>query len=360
MLGSQEGGNETYIAGLLTGLNSLVGPDLEVTALAGPRFARADSAGWGAIHMHSLPTGLGAPRLLYEVPAACRSAKADIVHMTYHASFVLPCKLVLSVHDVLFKRFPRFFSPRDRLLLNTILPYSISRATRILTLSEASRADIETYFPVARGRVDVIPLAAGPVARIAPELSTADNISGKDGFILAVGAIQPRKNLTRLIKAFARMKSTSSRRVRLVIVGKPQWKSRDVYGLVGGDLDSLDIVFTGYVSQAELAGLYRRCLAFVFPSLGEGFGLPVLEAMACGAPVITSNLSSLPEVTAGAAYLVDPYSIDSMAQAMDRMIGDGELADELRQKGLQQAGRFSWLKTAELTVEAYHRALAAG
>jgi glycosyltransferase involved in cell wall biosynthesis len=359
MLGNREGGNETYVAGLLAGLGELAAPDVEVTALVDPRLPRHAGDRWPGIEFRRLPTGRSVPRLLFEVPVACRAVKADIVHMTYNASLRLPCSLVLSVHDVLFRRFAGFFSPRDRLLLNTLMPFSMSRATRILTLSEASRADILAYYPRAKDRIDVIPLAAGPVAAAVPDFSAVRRICGEDSFVLAVGTIQPRKNLARLVKAFALLKSTARGRLRLVIVGKPQWRSKDVYGLAGRDLDELDVAFTGYVSDAELAGLYRRCSAFVFPSLGEGFGLPVLEAMACGAPVITSSLSSLPEVTGEAAYLVDPYSTAEMAQAMGELLSDRSLADELRGKGLEQAKKFSWLNTARLTVDAYRRVTAA-
>jgi len=357
MLGKQEGGNETYVAGLLAGLRDLALPDVAVTALVDPGIPGGQIPSWSGLGTHRLRSRGNLHRLLHGVGDACRLARADILHMTYHASFDLPCILVLSVHDVLFKRFPAFFSPRDRLLLNTLLPLSIRRAARVLTLSEASRTDIEHFFPSARGRIDVIPLAAGSVVGAPPDLSAAREISGERSYILAVGTIQPRKNFGRLVQAFGQLEKAKRGQLRLVVVGKPQWRSNQVRAATGGDHGDVDVVFAGYVSDSALAGLYRMCSAFVYPSLAEGFGLPVLEAMACGAPVITSNVSSLVEVAGDAALLVDPRSVGEIAGAMGRVLEDPGLADELRDRGRQQALRFSWANTARMTVEAYRRAL---
>jgi glycosyltransferase involved in cell wall biosynthesis len=356
MLGESEGGNETYVAGLLEGLDRLSSREgLSITALSGPH--RPQLPDLPNVQLFPVGRRGDAWRLFVEVPWACWQLHADVLHMTYHAPPWLPCPLILSIHDVLFRRFPEHFSPRDRLLLSTLMPLSIRKAALILTLSEASKQEIERLYPFARHKTEAIPLAAGSVAKVTPSFSSLPMYVQGCPFVLAVGRIQPRKNLPRLIRAYALVRKRISGEMPLVLVGPPEWKNEKIKALAGETEYANDIHFTGFIDEPTLAAFYRRASVFVFPSLAEGFGLPVLEAMACGAPVIASNSPPLPEVAGNAALLVDPHSVEEIAQAIEGVLTDCALQDDLRDRGEKQAARFSWKRTAELTLAAYRRAV---
>lgn len=355
MLGEREGGNETYIAGLLAGIAGLGDQGVAVSALYGPEYAAAPA---GAIRPVRLRGAGNLGRVFGEIPRLARSLHADVAHLTYNAPPYLRCGLVLSVHDVIFRLYPRFFSPRVRLLLATLLPLSMLRADAIVTISEASRRDIERFYPFARGKVAVTPLAAGPVAATEPDYAGVAGLLGAGEFILAVGTLQPRKNLGRLIEAYLRARERRSIDARLVIVGRAAWRHSELFGLVQNSRFRDDVVFAGYLDEPAIAALYRRCAVFVYPSLYEGFGLPVLEAMACGAPVITSTTSSLPEVAGDAALLVDPLSVDAIGAALDAVVQDGARRDAMRERGLMRAAMFEWTSTARSTLDIYRQVVA--
>jgi glycosyltransferase involved in cell wall biosynthesis len=174
--------------------------------------------------------------------------------------------------------------------------------------------------------------------------------------VLAVGNLEPRKNLVRLVRAYAALRQSGAISHQLVIVGQAHWQgsvvSREAkeLGLAG------EVVFTGYVPTDDLVALYNAATTFVYPSLYEGFGLPILEAMSCGTPVITSNVASMPEVAGEAALLINPRSVEDLAQALGRVLADETLRYELEEKGLHQASQFSWEQTARLTLQAYEEA----
>jgi glycosyltransferase involved in cell wall biosynthesis len=355
MLGDQEGGNETYIAGLLQGFESLGQlSDAKIIALYNQHYKPLPYTHIGMRRF----SGSGAlKRLLCELPAVSRREDADLLHVTYNAPLRQPCPVVVSVHDVIFRRYPGYFSPRVRLLLNTILPLSMRRARAVFTLSEASRRDIAHYYPFTRDKIHVVGLAAGPLVHAQPDDQGAQRYTRGRPFLLAVGNVQPRKNIGRLIKAYLRARQNGMQAVRLLVVGRSQWQGSAIQQLAAASPYHDDIVFTGYLQDQVVAALYRQCLAFIYPSLYEGFGLPVLEAMACGAPTVTSNSSSLPEVAGDAAILVDPTSAEAITSAIEQLVADGSLRDKLRDRGLRQAARFSWEQTARQTLEVYQQVL---
>jgi len=356
MLGEREGGNETYIAGLLQGFERVSLPEsVCVTVLHRESYALPLQSGSG-LRTQILENGGNFFRVFAQIPRLCHRLQADVLHMTYNASPWLPCPLVLTVHDVIFRRYPQYFSPRVLLLLSTLLPLSMWRAAVILTDSDASRSEIIHYYPFTRNKIVVAPLAPGPAAGLAPDLAAVERYSAGKEFILAVGTVQPRKNIARLIQAYISLRQRGVTQARLVIVGRSAWQGSDIQRIAHLNPYHADIQFTGYLDDAMLAGLYRRCLAFVYPSLAEGFGLPVLEAMACGAPVITSNCSSLPEVAGQAALLVNPYSVDEISARLEQLLTNPGLRGELRARSLKQAARFSWERTARETLSAYHQA----
>ena len=357
MLGGREGGNETYVAGLLTGFER-IGDRVafEVTALVRPGFKPPACAG-GAVRYEALASESDLHRLLFGLRRVCSRSAADILHSTYISPPGLRCPLALSVHDVIFRSHPEYFSPRDRLLLSLLVPPSIRKAKVILTLSEASRRQITSYYPVAAEKIRVVALAPGPVATVQPDMDKAKGISAGRRFILAVGSLQPRKNLARLVEAYAACRAQGRTDAMLVIVGRSQWKSSAIARAVDSRGLSADVVFAGFLPQEVLSGLYRRCEVFVYPSLVEGFGLPILEAMACGAPVITSDRAPMSELGTGAAILVDPDSTASIADALARVMADRDLRSRLRELGRLRAAEYTWQRMAEQTLEAYSWAL---
>ena len=265
-------------------------------------------------------------------------------------------RVVLTVHDLAFKRFPETAPHGTRWWLAR-LDRALERAARIIVVSESTRRDLIDLYRVDPARVTVVPLGVdGSVFRPAdPEVVAAVRSRfGIDGpYLLYLGGIEPRKNLPNLLAAFARLTPQLS----LVIAGSGVGWNPEGTDLLGQALAGLPdgvrtrVHRTGYVSESEKVALLSGAEAFVYPSLYEGFGLPVLEAMACGTPVVTSNVSSLPEVAGDAAVLVDPADPAAIAEGIDRSLGDVELHLRLVAAGLERAERFSWEETARRTTE---------
>jgi glycosyltransferase involved in cell wall biosynthesis len=240
-----------------------------------------------------------------------------------------------------------------------MLPLAARRADIVLTDSESSAIDLRRFLRLPAEHVHAIPLAGeGRLTPAHPSVvaEALTRYEVRQPYLLYVGGLNGRKNIEGLLAAFAEVRR-SHPRLALVIAGKRQWR----VGGIDKVLQNLDIEaqvhFTGYVADADLPGLYGGAAAFVFPSLYEGFGLPVLEAMACGAPVITSNVSSLPEVAGDAALLIDPRNSGAIATAIRRVLEDPHVASTLRLRGLARAAEFTWERTARETLAIYERLL---
>jgi glycosyltransferase involved in cell wall biosynthesis len=281
----------------------------------------------------------------------------DLLHSTDH---LLPplrrVRTVFTVHDLIFLFFPEYHLPLNRWYLTLMMPRFIRRADAVITVSECSRRDLVRLYCLDQARIHVI--YEGIDDRFRPVedpevLATVRRRYGlPDGFILYVGTIEPRKNLTTLLEAYQTLKGQGLES-KLVIVGKKGWLYQDFFrrlrdlGLKG------QVIFPGYVPDDDLPAIYSAAQVFAFPSLYEGFGLPVLEAMACGTPVVCSNTSSLPEVAGQAALTIDPRRPQELAQALQRVLEDAALRAELKGKGLAQAARFSWERAARETLRVY-------
>jgi glycosyltransferase involved in cell wall biosynthesis len=238
-----------------------------------------------------------------------------------------------------------------------MVPRSIKKARRVLVPSDFTRDEIlEVYQPMPE-KIVVTP--CGVLTHFQPikDPTALQEIRRKYGiendFILAVGNIQPRKNLVGLIRAYAILKSQGLDSMPLVVVGKSRWQVGEVYQAVQSNNLEKQIIFTGYIPEQDLLLLYNAAKVFVYPSFYEGFGLPVVEAMTCGTPVITSNRASLPWVAGEATLLIDPDRPNEIAEALAKVLADENLAKEMSRKGLEQAARFSWENTAALTLAAY-------
>jgi alpha-1,3-rhamnosyl/mannosyltransferase len=266
---------------------------------------------------------------------------------------------VVTIHDLTCLLFPAFHPWSRRVLFRLGVRRAARLADAIIVPSDGTRRDLVACLSVPDAKIHVVPEAPDP--QFTPiDAGSSASVLSRHGladrhYFLCVGNVEPRKNVRRLIEAYDRMRAGARRGAPLVIAGGAGWKNRAIHAAAATSPFAADIRLLGYVADADLPALMGGALAFVYPSLYEGFGLPVLEAMACGAPVITSNRSSLPEVAGDAALLVDPEDTAALAGAMARIAGDASLREDLRDRGLKQAQRFSWEETARLTTRVYEK-----
>jgi glycosyltransferase involved in cell wall biosynthesis len=350
-----------YIYNLLHHLPE-VASDLEYTVFTSER--RYTTAPGTHLQLSRLPTGHPAVRILWEQalqPWALRRARVDLLHSP---AFVGPlfsaCPLVVTVHDLSFLFFPRNFQSLNRSYLRLFTRLSVRRARRILAVSESTKRDLVECFGLSPAKVDVVyngvdsafrPLPADQVAAFRRKAGLPDR------FMLFVGTLEPRKNVVRLIEAYAEL---PKERPPLVLIGGKGWLYDQIFARVEALNLSSQVHFAGYVLAEDLPLWYNAADLFVYPSLYEGVGLPPLEAMACGTAVITSTVSSLPEVVGKAGLMIDPTDTKALATAMEQVLTARDVREQMQAEGLAQAQAFSWKKTAQGTVDGYRRALIAG
>lgn len=326
-------------------------------------------AGQTPFPLHPLPGCRLLPFLLslgsLWLPLLARRLHLDLLHdPTGVTPFLFgggDARLVTTIHDVFPWSMPGHSSRLDSWIYHHWLPLLLARrADRVITVSRQSSQDIENFLGYPQNKIRVIPQGISPLFRPIPAEQALAYLSGRYQlqplYILFLGSLTRRKNLARALQAFA-LVARSRPGLRFVLVGPRAWLNTPVEQIVRSLQIEDRIQLTGPVPDADLPYFYSAAQAFVFPSLYEGFGFPPLEAMACGTPVITSNCSSLPEVAGDAALLVDPTSIEAIAGAIEQVLSDPSLADELRQRGLQQAARFSWPAAARATLTLYQNVL---
>jgi glycosyltransferase involved in cell wall biosynthesis len=283
---------------------------------------------------------------------------AELFHATEH---LLPplhgVPAVLTVHDMIFKLFPEHQKRLNYWYLNATMPLYCRRADAIITVSEHSKRDIVAGYGLDPAKVTVVYEAADPDLRPAPPSDVErvrDRYSLPPEYLLTVGTIEPRKNLARLVEALQRLRD-GGLRVPLVVVGARGWLYTDFFRRLEASPVRDDVLFSGYVPHADLAAVYSGATAAIQPSVYEGFGLPILEAMACGTPVLCSQTSSLPELGGDAAVYFDPYDVQAMAEAIRAVWLDDERRATMAEAGQRQASRFSWDRAAEETLAVYEQ-----
>jgi glycosyltransferase involved in cell wall biosynthesis len=299
---------------------------------------------------------------LYALPRDLRRRPVDLFHGV--TGFELPpapgCCLVATVHDLIPLRFPALVPWRHRWAVRLLLGSAVRRAARVIAVSEATRRDLLARFPVAPERVTVVPEAADPrfLPPVPAERARVRARFGLEGpYVLFVGLLEPKKNLATLLRAVARLRARNGwGQTMLVVAGAPGWGRVDVAAAAArvGLADTVRVL--GPVPDDVLPALYAEAAVFVFPSLWEGFGLPVLEAMASGVPVVASCRGALPEVAGEAAWLVEP-EVEPLAEALGTLLGDPALRARLREAGLARAGAYSWERAARETLAVYRAAL---
>lgn len=357
------GGMGRYVRELVPAL-ARAEPSLEITLFHARFDPPPEPEPWmGAFPVQQLP---GSIRRLYPEWALARRpplpeplASTDLLHSPVHAA--VPPKrpgqrLVVTVHDLAFLVHPELFPRSWRLMYRAGLARAIRSADAVLAPSRATAEDLARRTRIERRRVHVVPLAASLPSRRASLDEVQARLKVRPPYVLFVGTLEPRKNLARLVRAYRRVAARGAPH-SLVLVGPVGWRHQSLLREISAVDAPGEITLTGAVGGSDLDALYRGAAAFAYPSIYEGFGLPVLEAMARGVPCIVSTSSSLPEVAGEAAVPVDPRSTAALAEAMERVLGDRDLAERLRQSGLARASWFSWEETARLTLEAYKSVL---
>ena len=362
-------GIHQYIDNLLRCLPA-AGPDFRYTVFAGEGEPVMPGA---MVQRTALPTGNPLVRVLWEQlfqPVALWRARPDLLHsLAFVSPVVAPCPSIVTVYDLSFKLAPDKFlqRPAQRLYLSAFAAHSCRRARRVIAISESTKEDVIRFWGIDRDRVDVAYPGLHPAFRPLPRPEVESfraRRSLPDRFILYLGTLEPRKNLTTLIRAFSNLQSRSASlrglssqisNLHLVLAGAKGWLYHDLFALVQELNLTGKVFFPGFVPADELVLWYNAAAVFAYPSSYEGFGIPVAEALACGRPVVTSNVSSLPEAGGDAAIFAPPSDVDALRDALARALA---LDPEALARGPAHAARFTWAATAAQTAASYRRAIA--
>lgn len=265
------------------------------------------------------------------------------------------CKIITTIHDISFERYPEFYTARARLWQKAVDPKNLCKKShRIISVSQNTKNDLVNIYGIAQEKIQVIYSGISERFRPIDDKNILGDVKKKyflpENFVLYLGNLEPRKNIDSIITIFQRNKIPQQ--THLVIAGANAWKYKQLYAMA----EKLRgrIHFIGYVDETDKPALYSLSQAFLYPSYYEGFGFPPLEAMACGAPVIASNISSLPEITNNASILVDPYNVNDIASAVNALLNDSEARKILIERGLERSSQFRWDTTARETIKVFH------
>jgi len=301
-------------------------------------------------------------RLLWEsfyLPRQAKKLKADLIHTVgFSAPIIRSCKTIATVHDLIGMIYPQNLGRLSRFYWSWWLPYSFKKVDHIIASSQNTKQDLMRLIRYPESKISVIPLAADPRFKKMDQRQAQLNIQkyiGVKQYLLYVGTLEPRKNLKNLILAYAQLPAEIRERYALVLVGKAGWGTAALKQLIRERELETRIIFTGYISDEALVYFYNAATLFVYPSLYEGFGLPVLEALSCGAPVIASGVSSIPEITGDAAVLRDPSDISGWTSEIQNLLVNDTLRQQTAARGLIRAKTFCWSRVADETTRIYEQ-----
>ena len=301
------------------------------------------------------------------LPRLLNKYNADLLHLPWHAAaLILKTKpVVLTIHDLTEYVLPGHYSRSRMLYRKLMIPRSSRKADKIVTVSHYSKKEIVRHLGTDHSKIEVVYNAPHERYKKIDTLVAKQYLMGKyginDPFILYIGQLQhPNKNILRIVEAYHKLKDDelfSGKKYKLVLAGKRHLSADVIFNAVKSLELEKDVIFTGYIPDKDMPYFYNAASVFVYPSLYEGFGVPVIEAMACGAPVVTSNVSALPEVAGDAAVLVDPLIVESIASGIKSILSDPVKREELKRKAIEQAGKFSWRESAAKMLEVYKSVL---
>jgi len=356
-IGSQNGGNQTYYHELVRALAQA--PREHHFILYYTKPGALNSLGeQDSLSLKRLCPSHRLLRIPLTLPWLAQHDRLDIFHAQYIVPPLLNCKTVTTIPDIAYEHFPQFFPVQQRAWLRTLVPRSARRADHIITVSEYSKRDIIGTYGIEGHKITVTYEGAGaafrPIDRQKAKDRLADKYQINDDFILYVGRLQGRKNIGRLVGAYSQIRKSGYRH-KLVLVGKADSLFQPVLSKIRELRLENDILLRGYVPDEDLPCFYSGAEVFAYPSFYEGFGLPVLESMACGTPVVTSQGSSLDEIAGNAALFIDPLDEQSIANALKQLLGDPQLSKRLVQEGLRRSREFSFRNAARQTIDVYER-----
>ena len=367
VIGTERGGDETYLRNLLAGLAlvSRAGEHEFVVYLRAGAEVPSEIAGDPRFVVRRLARLPSPIRYAIDLPSLVARERPgiDLLLTTNHAPLISTVPRVLLVHDLSFRHHPEHYALMTRLRLNVLVPLHVRQARLVLTVSEFSRQDLVSAFGLAPERVVVVPTAVRATSTLSARTERAASLRARgvgDRFFLYLGNLHPRKNVARLVDAYARARSRSAAVAahQLVIAGARGWHSEEV-ARAAAALPGL-VVMVGRIDDAERDALLGRATALAYPSLFEGFGLPPLEAMAAGTPVLASTTTAMPEVLGDAALLVDPRDVEAIAEGLRRLAEDQDLRDTLRERGRSRAAHYTLRTTGERALAAFAIAAARG
>jgi glycosyltransferase involved in cell wall biosynthesis len=349
-LGRQRGGNEAYLWGLLEGLAGIAarsGTRVSViTTDEGTRLVSMEPR-FGAFGLHDVGPYRRLPFLLWQQTARLRRIQPDWYISTFFLPPIIACRTAVLVHDLSFRAHPDYFPRSISLYMRLLTGLAVRRADAVIALSEFTRREVGRFYPAAAAKTAVVHPGVGP--EFMPEADAAADaeilaaLGVIQPYLLAVGNIHPRKNLGRLLDAWERLRHAGRDVPPMVWVGQRHWESNPLLDRAR----AASVHLPGFVPPPSLPALYRCAQALAYPSLYEGFGLPPLEAMACGTPVLVAGTTSLPEAVGDAAVMVDPTDVTSLAEGLARVLFDADLRHQLRARGLARTATFRWTGTAE-------------
>jgi glycosyltransferase involved in cell wall biosynthesis len=363
-VGSGLGGNETYATNLIEALaeiDSVNRYTLYVTKTAAiDRFDKR----WPNVELRQTLPHTPLVRIPITLSLELRRRPVDILHVQYTSPPFTPCPVVNTIHDLSFEHLPETFKRRSWRQMRLTIRRSAQTATQIITDSNFSREDILRTYKLSPERVTATPLAASAIFRPVEDFNEIERVRQRYGiagdYILTVGSIQPRKNLPRLIRAFAMLCREGQIRPlpKLVVVGKRDWLYEETVEAAENSEVRERILFTDYVPESDLPALYTGATCFVYPSYFEGFGIPPLEAMRCGTPTITGDRTCFPEIIGDGGLMVDPYDERAIVDAIVKIFAHPGLRAELRTKAINRASLFDWKETARQTLSVYQKVFA--
>lgn len=362
-IGTGLAGNETYAANLIEALAEIDAENSYTLYVTKPSAVERYRGRWPHVGVRRTLPHTPLVRIPLTLSAELRRRPIDILHVQYTAPPLAPCAVVATVHDLSFEHLPETFTRRSRAQLRMTVRRTAKRAAHVIAPSEFTRRDLLETYGLDPSRVSVVPLAASDGFRPVADAREIERVRERYGirgeYILAVGSLQPRKNLARLVRAYSSLRRERGRGnlPQLVLVGKKAWLYDSILKTIEDEGIRDAVALTGYVSEPDLPALYSGASCFVYPSVYEGFGLPPLEAMRCGAPVITGDRTSLPEVVGDAALTFNPFDTDGLALVLARVLDDARLRAELSRRGLERARLFDWRRTARMTLQVYETTL---
>ena len=354
MLGNHSGGNESYYSNILQNMNLT---DLNIEVFLFLNKDTNASRYEKKFNIVRFKSDNAFVRNFIELPFLCKKYKLDLIHVQYFIPFYRFCPVVCTIHDICFEYYSDIFSKKEYVRQKLLIPYAAKKSAAIFTVSEHSKNDIAERYSIDRKNIFITYNAVSNkfYKMTKEELNDEDLRSrfkiGKERFLLYVGNLQPRKNLHRLVNAFIKYINLTKDTAKLVIVGKISMENNDLISDIMLYHDN--IILTDYVNDEDLVCLYNSAHGFIYPSYYEGFGIPPLEALACGTPVAVSNAAAIPEIVGNAGIYFDPFNVEEIVSAIDTIMNDDNTRNKIMSNSIKRVSHFSWKESADMIVNVY-------